>query len=43
VTDRLANALVAVVGFGNQGEAQALNLRAAGVPVIVGARAGGGG
>jgi ketol-acid reductoisomerase len=42
VNDRLTNALVAVVGFGNQGEAQALNLRAAGVEVVVGARAGGG-
>ncbi len=33
---------VAVVGLGNQGEAQALNLRDSGVEVIVGARAGGG-
>lgn len=41
--DRLANATVAVVGFGNQGEAQALALRAAGTDVIVGARAGGAG
>jgi len=34
---------VAVLGFGNQGEAQALNLRDSGVPVVVGARTGGGG
>ena len=34
---------VAVLGFGNQGEAQALNLRDSGVPVVVGARAGGAG
>ena len=32
---------VAVVGFGHQGEAQALNLRDAGWEVVVGARAGG--
>jgi len=31
---------VAVLGFGNQGEAHALNLRDAGVQVVVGARAG---
>jgi ketol-acid reductoisomerase len=36
-------ATVAVIGFGNQGAAQALQLRRAGVDVIVGARAGGGG
>jgi ketol-acid reductoisomerase len=34
---------VAVLGFGNQGEAQALNLRDSGVPVVIGARAGGAG
>src|SRR5262245_52929923 len=34
---------VAVLGFGNQGEAQALNLRDSGAAVVVGARAGGGG
>jgi ketol-acid reductoisomerase len=32
---------VAVLGFGNQGEAQALNLRDSGCEVVVGARAGG--
>jgi ketol-acid reductoisomerase len=31
---------VAIVGYGNQGRAQALNLRDSGVPVIVGGRAG---
>ena len=36
-----APARVAVLGFGNQGEAQALNLRDAGVEVVVGARPGG--
>jgi ketol-acid reductoisomerase len=34
---------VVVLGFGNQGEAHALNLRDSGVPVRVGARAGGAG
>ena len=34
---------VAVLGFGNQGEAQALNLRDSGCDVLVGARSGGGG
>lgn len=33
---------VAILGYGNQGEAHALNLRDSGVTVIVGARAGGG-
>ena len=42
MTDRLSGATVAVLGFGNQGEAQALNLRDSGVSVVVGARAGGG-
>jgi ketol-acid reductoisomerase len=32
--------MVAVLGFGNQGEAQALNLRDSGVEVVVGARPG---
>ena len=32
---------VAIVGYGNQGQAQALNLRDSGVKVIVGAREGG--
>ena len=41
--DPLSGATVAVLGFGNQGEAQALNLRDSGVSVVVGARAGGGG
>ena len=38
--DPLSGATVAVLGFGNQGEAQALNLRDSGLQVIVGARAG---
>ena len=41
--DPLSGATVAVLGFGNQGEAQALNLRDSGVSVVVGARAGGSG
>ena len=32
---------VAIIGYGNQGRAQALNLRDSGVKVIVGAREGG--
>jgi len=43
MTDRLAGVTIAVLGFGNQGEAQALNLRDSGVTVLVGARPGGGG
>jgi len=43
VPDRLTGVTVAVLGFGNQGEAQALNLRDSGARVIVGARPGGGG
>jgi ketol-acid reductoisomerase len=43
MTDPLAGATVAVLGFGNQGEAQALNLRDAGLTVVVGARPGGAG
>ncbi len=43
MSDPLSGATVAVLGFGNQGEAQALNLRDSGVAVVVGARAGGGG
>jgi ketol-acid reductoisomerase len=43
MNDPLAGVTIAVLGFGNQGEAQALNLRDAGVTVVVGARAGGGG
>jgi ketol-acid reductoisomerase len=42
VSDRLASATVAVLGFGHQGEAQALNLRDSGVRVVVGAREGAG-
>ena len=42
MSDRLASATVAVLGFGHQGEAQALNLRDSGVAVVVGAREGGG-
>ena len=41
MTIRLAEQTVAVLGFGNQGEAHALNLRDAGLEVVVGARAGG--
>jgi ketol-acid reductoisomerase len=36
----VAGATIAVVGFGNQGEAHALNLRRSGAEVIVGARPG---
>ena len=32
---------VAIIGYGNQGRAQALNLRDSGVKVVVGAREGG--
>jgi ketol-acid reductoisomerase len=39
--DRLAGATVAILGFGNQGHAHALNLRDSGVDVIIGARPGG--
>jgi ketol-acid reductoisomerase len=42
MTNRLAERTIAVLGFGNQGEAHALNLRDAGLEVVVGARAGGG-
>ena len=42
MTTRLAERTIAVLGFGNQGEAQALNLRDAGLEVVVGARVGGG-
>jgi ketol-acid reductoisomerase len=38
--DRIAGATVAVLGFGNQGEAHAQNLRDSGVTVVVGARSG---
>ncbi len=43
MSDPFAGAAVAVLGFGNQGEAQALNLRDGGVQVVVGARPGGAG
>ena len=39
-SDRLDSATVAVLGFGHQGEAQALNLRDSGVAVLVGGREG---
>jgi ketol-acid reductoisomerase len=42
VTDPRLGA-IAVLGFGNQGEAQALNLRDSGCAVVVGAREGGAG
>ncbi|MDX2193847.1 MAG: ketol-acid reductoisomerase [Gemmatimonadales bacterium] len=38
---RLSGRMVAVIGYGSQGHAHALNLRDSGVRVIVGARAGG--
>jgi ketol-acid reductoisomerase len=41
VSDPLLETTVAVLGFGHQGEAQALALRERGVDVIVGARPGG--
>ena len=41
MSDRLTGAKVAVIGFGNQGAAQAHNLRASGLEVVVGARGSG--
>ena len=41
-SDGLDGRTVAVVGYGNQGHAHALNLRDSGASVIVGAREGGG-
>jgi ketol-acid reductoisomerase len=41
VNDALEGRRTAVVGYGNQGEAQALNLRDAGAPPRIGARPGG--
>lgn len=38
----LANKRVAIIGFGNQGRAQALNLKDSGIDVVVGLRAGSG-
>jgi ketol-acid reductoisomerase len=43
VTDPLSGVTTAVLGFGHQGEAQALNLRDSGRDVVVGARRGGAG
>ena len=37
----LKNKVVAIIGYGNQGCAHALNLRDSGIEVIVGARANG--
>jgi ketol-acid reductoisomerase len=39
MTDRLAGTTVAVLGFGNQGEAHAQNLRDSGITVVVGSDA----
>ena len=36
----LAGKRVAVVGFGNQGRAQAINLQDSGIDIVVGLRAG---
>ncbi|UCG53857.1 MAG: ketol-acid reductoisomerase [Candidatus Latescibacterota bacterium] len=41
-TNHLDGASAAIVGYGNQGHAHALNLRDSGVRVVVGARKGGG-
>ena len=40
-TDQLANARIAVLGYGSQGRAHALNLRDSGLDVVVGLRKGG--
>ena len=40
MSQRLASATVALLGYGHQGEAQALTLRDSGLEVIVGARPG---
>lgn len=37
-TDQLANARIAVLGYGSQGRAHALNLRDSGLDVVVGLR-----
>ncbi len=42
-TNTLENARVAILGYGNQGHAHAMNLRDSGVDVVVGAREGGDG
>jgi ketol-acid reductoisomerase len=39
--ERLAGLTVAILGFGNQGHAHAMNLRDSGINVVVGARQGG--
>ncbi|MBF0526280.1 MAG: ketol-acid reductoisomerase, partial [Deltaproteobacteria bacterium] len=41
--ETLKGSKVAVIGFGSQGHAQALNLRESGVDVIIGQRPGGAG
>ena len=41
VSEALSKAVFAIIGYGNQGRAHALNLRDSGAHVIVGARAGG--
>jgi ketol-acid reductoisomerase len=43
VSDRLADARIAILGFGNQGSAHAQNLRASGCRIVVGARPDGDG
>ena len=40
MSQRLGSGTVAILGYGHQGEAQALNLRDAGLAVVVGARPG---
>src|SRR4051794_24194654 len=39
--DPIRSKTIAIIGYGNQGRAQALNLRDSDVPVLIGARAGG--
>jgi ketol-acid reductoisomerase len=41
VSEALAKSVFAIIGYGNQGRAHALNLRESGARVIVGARSGG--
>ena len=43
MSDRLADARIAILGFGNQGSAHAQNLRASGCRIVVGARPDGAG
>jgi ketol-acid reductoisomerase len=40
-TDTLAKARIAVLGYGSQGRAHALNLKDSGLDVVVGLRPGG--